>query len=112
MLFSRDNDSDNVARSTSELTELVPDDAKYHQLDFFTNAVTIVLREIKQERIELAREYIENKKLEDDLPSAPPEQEPSEIANASKESERRSARTQKKPSLKKAKKNHATPYGR
>ena len=58
MLLSRDNDSDNVARSTSELTELVPDDAKYHQLDFFTNAVTIVLREIKQERIELAREYI------------------------------------------------------
>jgi hypothetical protein len=108
MLFSRDNDAENVTNLTTELNELVPDDAKSQQLDVFSNAITSVLRQIKQERIELAEEYVKNKKLEEeenapDVPvAAAPE--PSVALPEPTNTERRSPRKTNKPSLKNAKK--------
>jgi hypothetical protein len=107
MLYSRDNDAENVTNLTSELNELVPDDAKPHQLDFFSNAITSVLRQIKQERIDLAEEYVKNKKLDEEKPADVPETVAPEPSNAPPEPsniERRSPRKTNKPSIKKAKK--------
>ena len=109
MLFSRDNDAENVTNLTSELNELVPDDAQAHQLDFFGKAITTVLRQIKQERIDLAEEYVKNKKLEEEEKAADVSKEaaapkPSDAPSEPSNTERRSPRKTNKPSLKKPKK--------
>jgi hypothetical protein len=77
MLFSRENDAGDVKRITRDLEDLVQDNTPDHRLRYCMNEITGLLRRIKQERIELAQEYVDHKKLAEvvELPeeASPPE---------------------------------------
>ena len=78
MLFSRENDSGDVTRITRDLADLVPDNTPDYRLRHCMNEITGLLRRLKQERIELAQEYVDHKKLAEvvELPEVAPVPDP------------------------------------
>ncbi|MCK5166249.1 MAG: hypothetical protein KAQ66_02990, partial [Rhodospirillaceae bacterium] len=61
-LFTRDDDGAEVSRFSAQLDQIISGVEKGGQLDATVDAVVSLLRTIKEERKERAREYLENKK--------------------------------------------------
>ena len=61
MLFTRDSDAGDIAKLTAELHELAPDDADEARTGQIRGVISLLLRQIKEDRIESAREFLEKR---------------------------------------------------
>ena len=61
-LFPRQNDSHEVEHFTTELAKIIPDGVTEDRMAELRDGVTVLLREIKEERIHLAAKYVARKR--------------------------------------------------
>ena len=66
LLYTRKDDPPEIERFTAELQGLIPDDTPEHLLPSLVEGVTAILRQIKDERIRKAEEYVRHEEINED----------------------------------------------
>ncbi len=66
LLYTREDDPPEIERFTAELQDLIPDDVPEEALPRMAEGITTILRQIKDDRIRKAEEYVRHEEMIED----------------------------------------------